>query len=141
MNTVFLDTSFLLAASLHSDQYHEIAAEYWRQLETEKVSFLTTSYIFDETVTFLNSRGKHSKAVQVGEKLLTGVEVTLIHVDVRLFDRAWADFRRYDDKRYSLTDCVSFLVMTDYGVARAAAFDNDFVRAGFVREPTDRPKG
>ncbi len=35
------------------------------------------------------------------------------------------------DKRFSLTDCVSFVLMERLGIERALAFDARFVQAGF----------
>lgn len=47
----------------------------------------------------------------------------------------WEYFQGHDDKRYSLTDCVSFVVMQNYGIYTAFAFDRDFIQAGFIIEP------
>jgi predicted nucleic acid-binding protein len=42
---------------------------------------------------------------------------------------------KYQDKRYSLTDCISFVVMQQRGIQTALAFDQHFTQAGFQREP------
>ena len=64
----------------HSDdQNHLIARDHWRSLEKTKLQLVTTSYIFDEIVTFLNSRGFHSKAVEVGRDLLNSQSVRMIN--------------------------------------------------------------
>jgi predicted nucleic acid-binding protein len=47
----------------------------------------------------------------------------------------WAYFQQHQDKDYSLTDCISFLVMQQLDIRRAFAFDQHFVQAGFIREP------
>ena len=41
----------------------------------------------------------------------------------------------HDDKRYSLADCVSFIVMERYDIYTAYAFDQDFIQADFITEP------
>jgi predicted nucleic acid-binding protein len=61
--------------------------------------------------------------------------VQFIHVDTALFYEGWAYFQRPQDKEYSLTDCISFLVMQKLGIRRAFAFDQHFVQAGFTKEP------
>ena len=38
-----------------------------------------------------------------------------------------------DDKRWSLCDAVSFLLMTAYSIHRALTTDHNFEQAGFVR--------
>jgi uncharacterized protein len=86
-------------------------------------------------VTFFNSRGQHTKAIQGGNNLLLSPSVQLIHVDTALFYEGWAYFQRHQDKDYSLTDCISFLVMQKLGIGTASAFDQHFVPAGFTKEP------
>ncbi len=63
MSTVFLDTGYLIALELGSDQNHEAAAEHWRKIKESLPHLTTTSYVFNEVVTFFNSRGHHAKAI------------------------------------------------------------------------------
>jgi predicted nucleic acid-binding protein len=61
--------------------------------------------------------------------------VELILVDENLFHAGWDYFRQYQDKRYSLTDCISFVVMQQRGIQTALTFDQHFSQAGFQRMP------
>jgi predicted nucleic acid-binding protein len=135
MNTVFIDTGYLLALEIANDQHHEAATRHWQGIVAALPRLVMTSYVFDEVVTFFNSRGQHAKAVQVGNNLLQSPSVQFIHVDTALFYEGWAYFQRPQDKEYSLTDCISFLVMQKLGIRRAFAFDQHFVQAGFTKEP------
>jgi predicted nucleic acid-binding protein len=47
----------------------------------------------------------------------------------------WQYFQQHQDKDYSLTDCISFLVMTRFKIETAFAFDQHFVQAGFKKVP------
>jgi len=135
MSRVFLDTSYLLALELAKDQNHPAAKLHWQTIIGSPPSFVTTSYVFDEVVTYFNSRGHHDKAVQIGNNLLTSTSVELVHVDEALFYEGWQYFQQHQDKDYSLTDCISFIVMKRLSASTAFTFDEDFVRAGFSRQP------
>lgn len=46
---------------------------------------------------------------------------------------AWAVFRKFADKDWSFTDCVSKVVMERLGLTSAFAFDQHFRQFGSVR--------
>lgn len=57
MNRVFVDAGYLIALELSSDQNHKAAVKHWREIKQSLPQLITTSYSFDELVTFFNSRG------------------------------------------------------------------------------------
>lgn len=131
----FLDTSYLLALELKNDQYHEQAQQHWQKVLAMPPALLTTSYIFDEVVTFFNSRSAHEKAHSIGTTLLSSAFIQFVFVDERLFHEGWVYFQQHTDKSYSFTDCVSFIVMREQTITTALTFDHHFTQAGFQREP------
>jgi predicted nucleic acid-binding protein len=131
----FLDTGFLIALESSDDRHHAQALAAWGEIHRVRAPLVTTSYVFDEVTTFFNSRGHHAKALQIGDALLDSQAVTLVHVDEALFAEAWREFSRHADKRWSLTDCVSFVVMRRRRIKKALAFDKHFTQAGFERVP------
>ncbi len=135
MTKKFLDTSYLLALELAKDQNHLVAKQYWESIIHSPPSFVTTSYVFDEIVTYFNSRGYHTKAVQAGNNLLHSPSTQFVHIDESLFYEGWKYFQQHQDKGYSLTDCISFIVMQKIGIDIALTFDNHFFQAGFQKEP------
>jgi predicted nucleic acid-binding protein len=48
-----------------------------------------------------------------------------------LFQRGVELFRARPDKEWSLTDCISFVVMTEKGLSEALTGDRHFEQAGF----------
>jgi len=48
------------------------------------------------------------------------------------FERGLDLYCSRPDKSWSLTDCISFLVMEEHGVMEALTGDHHFVQAGFV---------
>ena len=130
MNRYFLDTGYVLALELANDQNHQRVSTHWRQIVSLSPRLVTTSFVFNEVVTFLNSRGYHEKAVEVGDRIFGSESVEFIHLDVNLFAAAWQYLKRYKDKRYSLTDCASFVVMERRGLTLALSTDRHFEQAG-----------
>ena len=96
---------------------------------------VTTSYVVDEIVTFLNNRRQHDKAVKIGNDLLTASRIQIVHVGEPLFYEAWDYFAQHADKTYSLTDCISFVLMARLAISQALTFDRHFVQAGFETLP------
>ena len=135
MTLAFVDTGYLIALEAADDQHHAAALRHWRGYVQSRPQLVTTSFVLDEVATFFNSRGRHAKAVEIGERLLASPSVRLLHVDADLFRAAWIYFRRREDKRFSLTDCISFVVMEQFGIESALAFDAHFVQAGFRTLP------
>ena len=131
---LFLDSGYLIALADASDQHHEAAQEHWAALRP-RPPLLTSSLVLVEVATFFNGRGFHAKAVEVVERLTASPRVTVVHLDRVLFEQAWGYFRSRPDKRYSLTDCLSFVLMAREGIREALAFDAHFGQAGFIRLP------
>jgi len=57
--------------------------------------------------------------------------VEVVPVDVPLAVRCWDLRNARADKDWGLTDCVSFVVMTERGLDEALAADQHFPQAGF----------
>lgn len=132
---LFVDTSFWIALESSSDQYHSHASNYWLEFQQHPQPLVTTSYVLDETATYFNVRGLHDKAVEIVEALTTSEWIQFIHVDVTLFNDGLRIFRQSADKRYSLTDCISFVVMTNLKIDAALSFDKHFDQFGFAKLP------
>ena len=135
MKTLFLDASYVIALEASDDQNHKAASQHWRKILKAPPQLVTTSYVFDEVVTFFNSRGRHEKAVEVGRNLIQADSIELIYVDEALFYEGWEYLQKHKDKTYSLTDCISFVVMKQGGIKAALTFDRHFTQAGFDKLP------
>ena len=135
MAEFFLDTGYLIALEAADDQHHTSALAHWRAFSAHLPALVTTTFIFDEVVTFFNSRGHHAKAVDIGQRLLLSPSVELLDVDQQLFSEGWTYFQERPDKHYSLTDCISFIVMQRRQIRTALVFDRHFQQAGFSLLP------
>jgi uncharacterized protein len=135
MTPLFIDAGYLIALEAADDQNHDAALRHWRGFLQSLPPLVTTSYVFDEVVTFFNSRRRNAKAVEIGNSLLRSSAVEFVHVDEQLFYEGWQFFQRHRDKSYSLTDCVSFVLMERRGIREALTFDRHFAQAGFNKLP------
>jgi predicted nucleic acid-binding protein len=132
---VFCDTSAWAAYYDPSDRWHAAARDaIWRSVHA-RVTFVTTDYILDETLTLLLMHAGRAAAIQFGEAVQESRNIDLVHIDPATWDQAWRMFRDYDDKQWAFTDCTSFTVMQQRNLQRAFSFDRHFEQAGFVLWP------
>lgn len=133
---IFVDTSAFLALEDESDGYHEEAIRFRDQeLLQSNYELITTSYILDETLTLIRSRLGIPASIDFSKKIRKSRIVRVISVSKELEDKALDLFEKYDDKTFSFTDCVSFVVMQDMGIQEAFAFDQHFEQMRFMRRP------
>jgi predicted nucleic acid-binding protein len=57
---------------------------------------------------------------------------TVVPASRELQDRGIELYRQRPDKSWSLIDCISFLVMRDYGMTEALSADRHFEQAGYA---------
>jgi uncharacterized protein len=132
---LLLDTSFVIALEMARDNHHKAAAAYWQAYIRNPQPLVTTDLIFTEIVTFFNARGLHGKAVEIGDRLIQSQWVEIMPLTPELRAAAWAFFKRHEDKKYSLADCASFVLMAKRRMSQALTFDDHFAQAGFTPLP------
>lgn len=125
---IFADAGYFIALCLSRDALHS-RARGWSDVVTDRV--VTTEYVLWECVNFLAKGVLRSKADALVEYLTTDPDCDLVRATPALFDEGMSLFRRRTDKDWSLTDCVSFHVMQQYGISKALAHDRHFEEAGF----------
>jgi len=128
MITTFVDTSFLLALLLKRDAYHEKALA-WQLATVGEV--VTTEYILIEFVDALSAERVRPLAGNTVSELRSDRRTRVIPASTALLDQGLDFFASHRDKRWSLTDCISFLVMRREGIADALTSDHHFEQAGF----------
>ena len=83
------------------------------------------------------------RAFQVIATLQASTLVDIIPASSQLFTAALALYRSRGDKDWGLTDCASFVVMSERGLSEALTTDDHFRQAGFrallLENTVDRP--
>jgi uncharacterized protein len=128
LNDVFADASFWIALVVKRDEFHE-RAQYWSQRIGGKI--FTTSAVLLETANTLSRPKWRAHAVTLINRLQHGNDVEIVPLSPEFWQRGWNDYCQRPDKAWSLTDCISFLVMQDNYLTDALTTDNHFRQAGF----------
>jgi predicted nucleic acid-binding protein len=136
MNELFVDTSAFYALADSADRHHRPARAFLKAWPKQGRALVTSTDVFDETVTLLRYRLGHDVAVAFGEKLTASKWCRVVEATEAVRRSAWDIFVRYADQSFSLTDCTSFAIMRSMHVTQAFTFDRrDFGAAGFVATP------
>jgi len=128
MKATFIDTSFLLALVLEADEHHERALAWRKRIEPP---FVTTEYVLVEFLDALVQVPLRPRATRTVETLRSDGQVRIVPAAPALFDEGFRFYKTYSDKAWSLTDCISFIVMRSDGGRDALTSDHDFEQAGF----------
>ncbi|MFN2168120.1 MAG: type II toxin-antitoxin system VapC family toxin [Anaerolineae bacterium] len=134
MDLLFIDSSAWLSLELYRDQNHE-AGRRFASGPARGYRWVTTNWVFSETVTLLRRHASHEAAVRIGTRLRDSSQILLVQVEVIHEQRAWHIFKDYADKDFGFVDCTSFAVMESLGVQEAFTFDKHFRQFGFQTLP------
>lgn len=125
----FVDTFAFLAMLNPADMRH---AEAMQWFNTSRVPLVTTEWVLTEVADALSAPRSRRAAVIVEQRLRADARVSIVGSSADLFRRGFDLYAARPDKEWSLTDCVSFVVMTDLGISDALTGDHHFEQAGFV---------
>ena len=129
MKAVFADTSFFLASLNPDDSLHDRAIAVSRELEITRV---TTAFVLLEVANAMRRPGQRTRFVEFRTRLAAHPLARIVPVSAKLLERGHNLYASRADKHWSLTDCTSFIVMSDLGIADALTHDRDFEQAGFT---------
>lgn len=129
MNLVFADTVFFVALTNVHDQFHAQATAHSRN---SRCTLWTTSWVIVEFANFMSPPSRRPIFRTVVESLESDPQVRLIEPTQELFRSGLDLFHARPDKEWSLTDCISFVVMEREGISEALTGDHHFEQAGFV---------
>jgi uncharacterized protein len=129
---VFLDAVYAIALSSPDDQFHEEALALADELEAAGNRLVTTQAVILEIGNSLSKQRYRAAAVRLIASLLTDPDVDVVPLSAELLDRAFRLYVERQDKEWGLTDCVSFVVMSDRGIREALTADEHFRQAGFL---------
>ena len=93
---------------------------------------ITTHWVLVEVADALCHPGMRGLVVALLGHLSSDPNVEVIAPEPTLAYRGWDLYARRPDKAWSLTDCISFVVMQERSLTDALTGDHHFEQAGFV---------
>lgn len=129
MKPVFADTSFYVALFGPGDVHHATAVGLSRELRRVVV---VTEFVLLELANALARASSRKLFVDLLPQLRTNPNVIVVAVSPELFARGYSLYADRADKDWSLTDCISFVVMEQEGITDALTADRHFEQAGFT---------
>jgi predicted nucleic acid-binding protein len=128
MKSYFADTSLFVAFLNPRDQYHESAVEC---IGNESNYLVTTIWVLVELGNFLCKSRTRRRFVPFVRDLRADPLIEVVPPTADVLEQALSLYHRRPDKAWSMTDCISFVVMRERGLSEAFTTDHHFVQAGF----------
>ena len=135
MTHLFADTSGWGNLVDLTQPYHTMAVTIYRTARQQGRKIVTTNYIITELVALMTSPLRIARPAIIAfiESLKASPCVEIIHVNMNLDEQAWQLFKSRQDKEWSLTDCVSFMLMKQRSIMESLTTDYHFEQAEFIR--------
>lgn len=131
MRTLFADAAYFVATLNPQDDLHDHAVSIGRTLDD--CLLVTTEMVLTEVLNFFAERGRALRqlAANLVGQLRHDPNTRIIPQTTAQFEDALEFYRSRHDKEWSHTDCASFRVMEQQGIAEALTHDRHFEQAGF----------
>ena len=131
MTCCFVDTSFWIASYRRHDQYSDCAKAWRKWLKANRTKLVTTEAVLWEWLNGMSDIPTRQEAANGYRYCHNDPQFEVIPFRLDLIHRAFELYHSRIDKRGSLTDSLSFVVMHDWKITDALTTDHHFQQAGF----------
>jgi predicted nucleic acid-binding protein len=128
--TYFADTSFWIGLSSKRDQHHQAAVACHQFVTRTESTIVTTEAILLEWLNAMSDVSTRRVAAESYLRVRADARIEVVPIQAELLGSAIQLYRGRPDKSWSLTDCLSFVVMERRGLIEALTTDHDFEQAG-----------
>ena len=130
MRTVFADSFYFFALVNRHDPAHAKALTF---SQTFTGRLVTTGFVLVELADGCASTAqRRAVAAEAVSELRNNPDVAIVPFTDQLFEQGMSLYQQRPDKEWSLTDCISFVVMQREGITDALTGDKHFEQVGFV---------
>ena len=127
MSAPFADTFFFLALLSESDPAHARA----RAVLRSSPQIISSEFILLELGNACAHADDQPDFLALVEGMRASPRITIVPLSSDLLNRGLTLMSKRPDKNWSLTDCISFVVMEEHGLTEALTADQHFEQAGF----------
>ena len=129
MKAVFADAFYFVACLNRADQHHQKAITFAAE---DSRSLVTTTWILTEVADAFAASKARGRIAGFVAALEGDANTKIIPATQSLFRRGLDRYTARTDKSWTLTDCISFVVMEDEDITEALTGDRHFSQAGFT---------
>lgn len=129
MSVVFADAFYFIARLNRRDQYHERVLQFSRDFRAQ---LLTSDWVLMEVADALAKSECRERVREFIHYLRQTATCEIVPASREWLDQALDLYHQHADKEWTLTDCVSFVIMRKRDVIEALTGDQHFEQAGFI---------
>jgi predicted nucleic acid-binding protein len=126
---LFVDTVFIQAILNRADQHHARAVTLHPRVKAAREVWVSEAILLEVGAAL--SAVVRTAAVWFLRSLYLTSNVHVVPIDSALFQRGLDLYEARPDKTWSLTDCISFVIMQEQALSDAVTADEHFVQAGY----------
>lgn len=132
MKIVFADSFYWIALLSPKDTWHSRVIE-WSQSYSD-VSLVITDGIIDEIFAHFSKQGDilRGKVIELYQNILDEPNIQLIAYNQEIRQAGIELYQKRSDKGYSLTDCISMVIMKKLNISEVLTNDKHFSQEGFT---------
>lgn len=109
--SVFVDSDAFVALAVEKDSNHRKALKILSDLSKRPVIFITSNYVFSETVTVISQKAGHDEAILFIKKIKSGDGYTIKWIDQMIELVAIDIFSKQTSKNVSFVDCTNMALI------------------------------
>jgi uncharacterized protein len=128
MTAIFADTFCYIAMLDVADAHHKRVSSFLAQ---HKGFTITTRWILAETADALCITKTRQMAASFLLDMESDPDTIIVKQSEELYHQGLQLYAERPDKEWSLTDCISFVVMEQHAISEALTGDRHFEQAGF----------
>lgn len=133
MKKVFVGTLGWIALVNTTDSFHSRAKDLYIRLLADGYRFITHQRVMLEIGNGFSAIQNRPMAIGLQQKLQVTDHYELINLNSELYEAAWKLFEERSDKNWGIVDCLSFVIMNQFGITEALTTDRHFEQAGFIK--------